>query len=125
MHFWTETLEEFFFLFFSYIWKDRNKMTIILGIGDFLLIFKTLYFGSIYNTWTSKKGLSIVFGYLLKSSFGGEGWIVSVDDLEYIIGGTYDWVRFVFYLFLSLLFVALSGLITSLIITSPLVQKLL
>ena len=30
---------------------------------------------------------SIVFGYLLKSPFGGEGWIVSVDDLEDIIGG--------------------------------------
>jgi len=28
---------------------------------------------------------SIIFGYLLKSSFGGEGWIVSVDDLEDII----------------------------------------
>ncbi|KAM3373625.1 hypothetical protein P3S68_012339 [Capsicum galapagoense] len=26
------------------------------------------------------------FGYLLKSPFGGEGWIVSVDDLEDIIG---------------------------------------
>ena len=26
-------------------------------------------------------------GYLLKSPFGGEGWIVSVDDLEDIIGG--------------------------------------
>ncbi len=30
---------------------------------------------------------SIIFGYLLKSPFGGEGWIVSVDDLEDIIGG--------------------------------------
>jgi hypothetical protein len=25
---------------------------------------------------------SVIFGYLLKSPFGGEGWIVSVDDLE-------------------------------------------
>jgi len=30
---------------------------------------------------------SILFGYLLKSPFGSEGWIVSVDDLEDIIGG--------------------------------------
>ena len=30
---------------------------------------------------------SVIFGYLLKSPFGGEGWIVSVDDLEDIIGG--------------------------------------
>jgi len=29
----------------------------------------------------------VIFGYLLKSPFGGEGWIVSVDDLEDIIGG--------------------------------------
>jgi photosystem II P680 reaction center D1 protein len=28
---------------------------------------------------------SVIFGYLLKSPFGGEGWIVSVDDLEDII----------------------------------------
>jgi len=31
--------------------------------------------------------LSVIFGYLLKSPFGGEGWIVSVDDLEDIMGG--------------------------------------
>ncbi|KAL0532846.1 hypothetical protein IC582_030947 [Cucumis melo] len=30
---------------------------------------------------------SVIFGYLLKSPFGGEGWIVSVDDLEDIVGG--------------------------------------
>ncbi|PPR96444.1 hypothetical protein GOBAR_AA24223 [Gossypium barbadense] len=32
-------------------------------------------------------GPSVIFGYLLKSPFGGEGWIVSVDVLEDIIGG--------------------------------------
>ncbi|KAL4036013.1 hypothetical protein IC575_004730 [Cucumis melo] len=30
---------------------------------------------------------SVIFGYLLKSPFGGEGWIISVDDLENIVGG--------------------------------------
>ncbi|KAI9159991.1 hypothetical protein LWI28_004049 [Acer negundo] len=30
---------------------------------------------------------SIIFDYLLKSFFGGEGWIVSVDNMEDIIGG--------------------------------------
>jgi len=30
---------------------------------------------------------SVIFGYLQKYSFGGEGWIVSVDDLEDIMGG--------------------------------------
>jgi photosystem II CP43 chlorophyll apoprotein len=29
----------------------------------------------------------VIFGYLLKSPFGGEGWIVSVEDLEDIIEG--------------------------------------
>lgn len=30
---------------------------------------------------------SVIFGYLLKSPFGGDGWIVSVDNLEDLIGG--------------------------------------
>ncbi|KAL5645248.1 hypothetical protein ACJX0J_003607, partial [Zea mays] len=57
-----------------------------------------LYFGGVYDTWAPGGGdvrkitnltLSpgVIFGYLLKSPFGGEGWIVSVDDLEDIIGG--------------------------------------
>ncbi|KAH0704169.1 hypothetical protein KY285_018447 [Solanum tuberosum] len=69
-----------------------------LGIGAFLLVFKALYFGGVYDTWAPGGGdvrkitnltlsPSIIFGYLLKSPFGGEGWIVSVDDLEDIIGG--------------------------------------
>ncbi|PHT85437.1 Photosystem II CP43 reaction center protein [Capsicum annuum] len=99
-----ETLEESF-PFFGYVWKDRNKMItilgihlILLGIGSFLLVFKVLYFGGVYDTWAPGGGdvrkitnltlsPSIIFGYLLKSPFGGEGWIVSVDDLEDIIGG--------------------------------------
>ncbi|KAI7742717.1 LOW QUALITY PROTEIN: hypothetical protein M8C21_018501 [Ambrosia artemisiifolia] len=43
-----ETLEESFPLF-GYVWKDRNKMTTILGA--FLLVFKALYFGGVYDTW--------------------------------------------------------------------------
>ncbi|KAL4307094.1 hypothetical protein AHAS_Ahas16G0243900 [Arachis hypogaea] len=79
-----ETLEESF-PFFGYVWKDRNKMTtilgihlILLGIGAFLLVFKALYFGGIYDTWAPGGGdvrkitnltlsPSIIFGYLLKS----------------------------------------------------------
>ena len=30
---------------------------------------------------------AVIFGYLLKSPFGGDGWIVSVDNVEDIIGG--------------------------------------
>ncbi|WMV58198.1 hypothetical protein MTR67_051583 [Solanum verrucosum] len=99
-----ETLEESF-PFFGYVWKDRNKMTtvlgihlILLGISAFLLVFKALYFGGVYDTWAPEGGAvrkitnltlcpSIIFGYSLKYPFGGEGWIVSVDDLEDIIGG--------------------------------------
>ncbi|CAN1870229.1 Photosystem II CP43 reaction center protein [Linum perenne] len=57
-----------------------------------------LFFGGIYDTWAPGGGdvrkitnltltPSVIFGYLLKSPFGGEGWIVSVDDLEDVIGG--------------------------------------
>ncbi|KAF3672013.1 Photosystem II CP43 reaction center protein [Capsicum annuum] len=99
-----ETLEESF-PFFGYVWKDQNKMTtilgihlILLGLGAFLLVFKALYFGGVDDTWALGGGdvrkitnltlsPSIIFGYLLKSPFGGEGWIISVDDLEDIIGG--------------------------------------
>ncbi|KAL5642599.1 hypothetical protein ACJX0J_003729 [Zea mays] len=88
-----ETLEESF-PFFGYVWKDRNKMTtilgihlILLGLGAFLLVLKALYFGGVYDTWAPGGGIpGVIFGYLLKSPFGGEGWIVSVDDLEDIIG---------------------------------------
>ncbi|KAF5755353.1 putative photosystem II [Helianthus annuus] len=84
----SKTLEESF-PFFGYVWKDRNKMTtilgihlILLGLGAFLLVFKALYFGGVYDTWAPGGGdirkitnltlsPSIIFGYLLKSPFGG------------------------------------------------------
>ncbi|KAF3631539.1 hypothetical protein FXO38_26603 [Capsicum annuum] len=78
--------------------------TILLGLGVFLLVFKALYFGGVYDTWASEGRdvrkitnltliPSIIFGYLLKSPFGWEGWIVSVDDLKNIIGG-HVWLGF-------------------------------
>lgn len=36
----------------------------------------------------------VIFGYLLKSPFEGERWIVRVDDLEDIIGG-HVWLGFI------------------------------
>ncbi|XLS71919.1 hypothetical protein HN51_028784 [Arachis hypogaea] len=80
-----------------FVQNDKGAL-ILLGIGAFFLVFKALYFGGIYDTWASGGGdvrkitnltlsPSIIFGYLLKSPFGGEGWIVSVDNLEDIIGG--------------------------------------
>jgi photosystem II CP43 chlorophyll apoprotein len=99
-----ETLEESY-PFFGYVWKDKNKMTTILGIhlillalGSWLLVLKAIFFGGIYDTWAPGGGdvryvvqptlsPNVIFGYLFKSPFGGDGWIVSVDNIEDIIGG--------------------------------------
>nr|QQP17279.1 photosystem II CP43 chlorophyll apoprotein [Selaginella exaltata] len=99
-----DTLEESF-PFFGYAWRDRNKMTTILGIHPTLLgigasplVFKASYSGGAYDTWAPGGGdvreitnltvsPSVIFGYLLKSPFGGEGRIVSVDNMEDVIGG--------------------------------------
>ncbi|KAH0853901.1 hypothetical protein HID58_092796 [Brassica napus] len=81
----------------GFAWWAGNARLINLS-GAFLLVFKALYFGGVYDTWAPGGGdvrkitnltlsPSVIFGYLLKSPFGGEGWIVSVDDLEDIIGG--------------------------------------
>jgi photosystem II CP43 chlorophyll apoprotein len=103
-----ETLEEYY-SFFGYDWKDKNKMTtilgfhlIVLGIGAFLLVFKAMFFGGVYDTWAPGGGdvrtitnptLNPVdiFGYLFSSPFGGSGWIVGVNNMEDIIGG-HIWV---------------------------------
>jgi len=103
-----ETLEEYS-AFFGYDWKDKNQMTniigyhlILLGLGALLLVFKATFFGGVYDTWAPGGGdvrvitnptLNPVkiFGYLVASPFGGEGWIVGVDNMEDIIGG-HIWV---------------------------------
>ena len=99
-----ETLEEYS-SFFGYDWKDKNQMTniigyhlILLGVGAFLLVFKALFFGGVYDTWAPGGGdirvitnptlnPAIIFGYLVKNPLGGDGWIVSVNNMEDIIGG--------------------------------------
>jgi photosystem II CP43 chlorophyll apoprotein len=99
-----EILEEYS-SFFGYDWKDKNQMTniigyhlILLGLGALLLVFKAMFFGGVYDTWAPGGGdvrvitnptlnPAVIFGYLTKSPFGGEGWIVSVDNMEDIIGG--------------------------------------
>ncbi len=106
-----ETLEEYSG-FFGYDWKDKNKMTtiigfhlIILGCGALLLVLKAMFFGGLYDTWAPGGGdvrvitnptlnPAIIFGYLLKAPFGGEGWIVSVDNLEDIVGG-HIWIALI------------------------------
>ncbi|MEH2023674.1 photosystem II reaction center protein CP43 [Nostoc sp.] len=106
-----ETLEEYS-SFFGYDWKDKNKMTniigfhlIILGIGALLLVLKAMFFGGLYDTWAPGGGdvriitnptlnPAVIFGYVIKSPFGGEGWIVSVDNLEDVVGG-HIWVALI------------------------------
>lgn len=93
-----ETLEEYS-SFFGYDWKDKNQMTniigyhlILLGGGALLLVFKAMFFGGVYDTWAPGGGdvrvitnptlnPAIIFGYLLKAPFGGEGWIVGADKI--------------------------------------------
>lgn len=103
-----ETLEEYS-SFFSQDWKDKNQMTniigyhlILLGLGAFLLVLKATFFGGVYDTWAPGGGAVRVitnptlnpikiFGYVLASPFGGDGWIVGVNNMEDIIGG-HIWV---------------------------------
>ncbi len=91
--------------FFGYDWKDKNKMTsiigfhlILLGLGAFLLVIKAMFVGGVYDTWAPGGGdvrlianptlnPATIFGYLTKSPFGGEGWIIGVNNMEDIIGG--------------------------------------
>ncbi|MEO0852985.1 MAG: photosystem II reaction center protein CP43, partial [Cyanobacteria bacterium J06648_11] len=106
-----ETLEQYS-PFFGYDWKDKNKMTtiigihlILLGLGAFLLVAKAMAFGGLYDTWAAGGGdvrvitnptldPRVIFGYLVKSPFGGEGWICSVNNLEDIVGG-HIWIGFI------------------------------
>ncbi len=99
-----ETLEEYS-SFFGYDWKDKNQMTniigyhlILLGCGALLLVFKAMFFGGVYDTWAPGGGdvrlitnptldPTVIFGYLIDAPFGGEGWIIGVDNMEDIIGG--------------------------------------
>ena len=103
-----DTLEESF-PFFGYDWRDKNKMTtilgihlILLGIGSFLLVLKATKYGGIYDTWAPGGGdVRVItnptlnplriFGYVLKAPFGGDGWIMSINNMEDLVGG-HIWV---------------------------------
>ena len=103
-----DTLEESF-PFFGYDWRDKNKMTTILGIhlcllglGSFLLVVKAMYLGGVYDTWAPGGGdvryittptlnPIVIFGYVFRSPFGGDGWVVAVNNMEDLVGG-HIWV---------------------------------
>lgn len=93
--------------FFSYRWEDARKMTTILGIhltllgiGAWLLVFKAMFFGGLFDSALANGGdVRIItspmidplriFGYLV----GEHGWsgMAAVDNLEDIVGG-HMWV---------------------------------
>mmetsp|Transcript_69214 Transcript_69214/g.160410 ORF Transcript_69214/g.160410 Transcript_69214/m.160410 type:complete len:220 (-) Transcript_69214:653-1312(-) len=94
---------------FAYQWQDRFRITAILGshlasigLAALLLFVKAIYLGGIYDTWASGGGdvriikdtcISLnpyVLGrYLVRAPFGSEGWIISVNNMEDLIGGHY------------------------------------
>ncbi|WP_144866334.1 chlorophyll a/b binding light-harvesting protein [Hyella patelloides] len=89
--------------FFGYDWEDDNKMTSIigihltlLGIGAFLLVFKAMFWGGLFDPWVGDGGQvriitdptinpGRIFGYLF-GAYGKEG-MAAVDNLEDVVGG--------------------------------------
>jgi len=107
-----ERLEETTYGFiFGYQWQDRFRITTILGahlgtLGSaaLLLFVKAVYLGGLYDTWASGGGdvrlikdtcvtlNPYVLGrYLVRAPFGSEGWIISINNMEDLVGGHY-WV---------------------------------
>ena len=95
------------FSFFSYDWKDSNKMTtiigihlILLGLGSFLLVAKARLFGGLYDPAIEDVRIitnptfnpATIFGYL----FGlvGKNWIAGVNNLEDVVGG-HIWISLI------------------------------
>ena len=97
---------------FRYQWQDRFRITGILGahlgslaIASVLLLVKAVYVGGLYDTWSSAGGdirtvkdraislNSFILGrYLVRAPFGSEGWIISINNMEDLVGGHY-WVN--------------------------------
>jgi photosystem II CP43 chlorophyll apoprotein len=107
-----ERLEETTYGFvFGYQWQDRFRITAILGAhlatlgtAALLLFVKAVYLGGLYDTWASGGGdvrlikdtcvtlnPYLLGRYLVRAPFGSEGWIISINNMEDLIGGHY-WV---------------------------------
>ena len=104
-------------IIFHFNWKDRYKISSILGahlgavgIFSFCVILKSCYFGGLYDTLCPGGGdirlvkdydisinLFVILKYLFRSPFGSEGWIISVNNLEDVIGGHY-WISVISFL---------------------------
>ena len=107
-----ERLEETTYAFlFGYHFKDRFRISGILGghLGSLglvalFLFLKGVYLRGLYDTWASGGGdIRLIDGsivslnpyvigkYLVGGAFGSEGWIISINNMEDVIGGHY-WV---------------------------------
>lgn len=93
--------------YFYFNWQDRDRVSTILGAhlvslgcGSLLLFLKGVYFGGIYDPSSSGGGdvrvvkeslVSLnpynIAKYLVRAPFGNEGWIVSINNLEDLLGG--------------------------------------
>ncbi|NEP57205.1 MAG: chlorophyll a/b binding light-harvesting protein [Symploca sp. SIO2G7] len=89
--------------FFGYDWKDGNKMTtiigihlVLLGLGAWLLVFKAMFWGGVFDPWAGAGGdvrvitnpttnAAKIFGYLIGAS--GEQGMAAVNNLEDVVGG--------------------------------------
>jgi photosystem II CP43 chlorophyll apoprotein len=92
---------------FAYSWQDRFKISSILGahlgaigLGSILLFVKAVYLGGIFDTLSSGGGdvrlvrescvtlnPYLLGRYLIRAPFGNEGWIISINNLEDLLGG--------------------------------------
>jgi len=104
-------------VFFGFSWEDRYRITSILGshlgalgIGASLLFYRAVYCVGVYDTTAAGGGdvrlvkdssLSlnpiVISRYLCRAPFGSEGWIISVNNMEDLIGGHY-WIAVILFL---------------------------
>jgi photosystem II CP43 chlorophyll apoprotein len=61
-----------------------------------LLVIKAMYVGGVYDTWAPGGGdvrliktniKPFIFLVMYKSPFGGDGWIISINNMEDLVGG--------------------------------------
>ena len=96
-------------LLLHYNWQDRFRITailgahlLVLGVASLILFIKAIYLSGIYDTWSSgggdvrsikKSDLSlnpyVLARYLARPPFSSSGWILSVNNIEDLVGGHY------------------------------------